>query len=236
MSVLLDIQRELHEVKSALGLLPPSTPPQAPPAYPPPPPTAPPSPPPPSGPPPSPPPPAEPPAMPPPLSGWTHWAHVEGTDTSLFGVSSIASGGRQTSGQSWIDSCELAEALAGAAPGDTSGAVVMRLVMGTAVDFVRAAPGYTFCEMLGSFNKHQVSKSPAASGFVTPQYYSGHNGGSAAGWGASWDGRAYAPSFWGMGTGTIGPGCCFNARDASGNWVDSSWGTPFDMFVLSVGA
>ena len=98
---------------------------------------------------------------------------------------------------------------------------------GGAIDYVRPIPGATFCEMLNSHSKHEVSKSPN-DGFVQPPSYNGHLGGSAGSWGASWDGRYYVPSFWGHNAGYLGDGCCSSVQNSHG---ESDWGLSYDIFV-----
>ena len=102
--------------------------------------------------------------------------------------------------------------------------------MGSAVDYVRPVAGTTFCEMLNSFSRHQVSKS-AVGGFVTPSYYTAHLGGSQSGWPSAngWDERNYAPSFWGHDAGYIGDGCCHGMQDGSDT---AAWGRGFDIYIL----
>ena len=133
-------------------------------------------------------------------------------------------GSRKMSGSSWADPCSTAEEAAGVPSGDTNQGVVVKIKMGSFVDYVRPVKGTPFCEMLASFKKHQVSKSPDG-GFVTPSYFSQHLGGSAANWGNSWDGRKYAPSFWGRKAGAFGDGCCQNVAGGS-----IGWGTDYDIY------
>jgi len=59
----------------------------------------------------------------------------------------------------------------------------IKVVMGTVEDYFKPVTGYTVCDMLTSYTKHQWSNDQVS--WVTPVYYHGHLGGSQWGWPAS---------------------------------------------------
>ena len=84
------------------------------------------------------------------------------------------------------------------------------------VDYFRPMTGYTLCDMLSSYTKHDWSKDGIT--WVTPNHYGGHLGGSQGGWPRSnvaGDSRTYL-SFWGGAGGASG--CCHNTLSDGASW------------------
>ena len=127
--------------------------------------------------------------------------------------------------------CNTAGDWAGKCTAIPSGTSYITVTMGENVDRFRPIPGYTFCDMLQSLDKHQFwnpnPKDGSAPGWVTPRYYVTHMphylGGSWLWWPQEnivGDNRKHL-SFWGG----YGGGCCQLLK--SGGSV--SWGRSFTM-------
>jgi len=102
---------------------------------------------------------------------------------------------------------------------------VMRVNMGNVKDYFKPKPGYTFKQMLISYENHLWSDNPKEN-FIAPNYYHTHLGGSQANWPKTTitgDNRKYL-SFWG---GHIG-GCC--QRTISGNDTPA-WNQTFKIWI-----
>jgi len=112
---------------------------------------------------------------------------------------------------------------------------VIRVTMGSIVDYFQAKAAKSLCDMLTTQNS--FSYAPNADGpWVTPAYYPFGLGGSQTGWpmmqyGAQ-DQRAYV-SFWGgnVGSGTTG-GCCYASGTKGAPLGRPSWGKPFSVDLL----
>jgi hypothetical protein len=143
--------------------------------------------------------------------GWTRLAHIADGGLALD-ADSYNLGLGTVIDADYIQPC-------GYFPGD---AILMRVTMGSVVDFFTPASSATLCDMLGSSSLHTWS-ADAAGPFVAPQYdtTAGRLGGSAVGWPNV--GREQL-SFWGGDAG--GGGCChLSYSDAA------SWGRSFTIDV-----
>jgi len=107
-------------------------------------------------------------------------------------------------------------------------ATMVRLNMGSAVDYFKPKDGYTYCDMLTANDKHTFSAD--GHNWQVPTYFhdkSLHLGGSAWGWPvhnvAYPEGNRAYLSFWGVTNGNKG-GCCSSKYDQSGHW-----GQAFEM-------
>lgn len=150
--------------------------------------------------------------------GWTRLAHIQSAVAD-------ASATRYTNG---LNSLGATDHIAPCGPFESIAAQpVVRLRMGSVVDFFRPSGTNSLCQMLTSNSRHQWSASPTGT-FVTPGYYGSHLGGSSVNWpqsNVSGDNRRYL-SFWGGG-GSANSGCC--ATVLSDNAGD--WGRTFDIYV-----
>jgi hypothetical protein len=103
--------------------------------------------------------------------------------------------------------------------------VTVRVNMGEVRDFFRPRANADMCQMLSeSPGTHHLWSDAPSIGFIQPEYYSSHLGGSKSGWPPK-DNRTYV-SFWG-GQGSPAGGCCaLDLQTANGSWERA-----FEMYV-----
>jgi len=95
-------------------------------------------------------------------------------------------------------------------------ATMVRVNMGSVVDYFKPTPGHSLCQMLQSNTLHQWS--PDGESWITPPHYGGHLGGSQAHWpnnNVDGDQRTYL-SFWG--TGGASGRCCHASYNDGAAW------------------
>ncbi|CAJ1395034.1 unnamed protein product [Effrenium voratum] len=103
-----------------------------------------------------------------------------------------------------------------------SGTQYVKLVMGEVTDYFKPSVGYSFCDMLTSYDKHLFSND--AENWAKPEYYPHHNhdGGSLWWWpkqtqSRHGDERKYL-SFWGSSWPGTTWGCCHYAYNDAVHW------------------
>ncbi len=96
-------------------------------------------------------------------------------------------------------------------------AVTVRVNMGQVRDFYRPRAAASICQMLSeSPGTHHLWSDSPDGGFVQPEYYSTHLGGSKTGWPPK-DNRTYI-SFWGGQAGQTGGCCSLDLQTPNGEW------------------
>jgi len=114
--------------------------------------------------------------------------------------------------------------------------IVMRMHMGTMVQFFRPQTGNTLCSMLNTYNLHLYAPYWGAA-WVQPVYDTNHNGGSMTGWPptAFPEDLRYQLSNWGdyNDGATLGGCCALSRRVPSTGGPESAWGRPFLLSVTN---
>jgi hypothetical protein len=147
--------------------------------------------------------------------GWTQLARSNGTN-NITG-STYTNGAGSFGDANYTIQCAKLAAL-------ELTAVTVRVNMGSVRDFFRPRANADICQMLSeSPGTHHLWSDSPDGGFLQPEYYSTHLGGSKSGWPPK-DNRAYV-SFWGGHDGQEG-GCCYLSLQDNG-----AWGRAFDIYV-----